>query len=143
MFGDRLKKEQADYGPLTLIYADGPMFLDPYRPGKIATLHREGYPTNAAALARVQQIWGRGGFDGPFIIDSDNAPLWNTVELARVVDGTDKGAPTLVDSIRKYRTMFVLTRKLTLAKVREGRQPRSIARPNARSNELQISWTNS
>ena len=29
---DRLKKELAALGPVTLIYSDAPMFIDPYRP---------------------------------------------------------------------------------------------------------------
>jgi transcriptional regulator with XRE-family HTH domain len=99
---DRLKKEMADIGPLTLFYADGPMFIDPYRPrGRLAMLHQEPYPTNAAALARVQYLWGREEFDGPFIIEKSGAPLWNQIELLRVVDGSDKGAPTLANTIRR------------------------------------------
>lgn len=98
---DRLKKEQADLGPLTLIYADGPMFIDPYRPRRMAMLHHEPFPTNAAALARVQQLWGQDGFDGPFIIEKSGKPLWNQVELMRVVDGSDKSAPTLANTITK------------------------------------------
>lgn len=99
---DRLKKEMAEIGPLTLFYADGPMFVDPYRPrGRTATLQQEPFPTNAAALARVQHLWGREGFHGPFIIEKSGTPLWNQVELMRVVDGSDKGAPTLANTIRK------------------------------------------
>lgn len=98
---DRLKKEMPDIGPLTLIYADGPMFVDPYRPRRMAMLKQEAFPTNAAALARVQRLWGRDDFDGPFIIEKSGAPLWNQVELMRVVDGSDKGAPTLANTIKK------------------------------------------
>lgn len=98
---DRLKKETAELGPLTLIYADGPMFVDPYRPRRMAMLKQEPFPTNAAALARVQLLWGRDDFDGPFIIEKSGTPLWNQVELLRVVDGSDKGAPTLANTIRK------------------------------------------
>ena len=100
LWEDRLKKETAVLGPLTLIYADGPMFVDPYRPRRMAMLKQEPFPTNAAALARVQQMWGRDDFDGPFIIEKSGAPLWNQVELMRVVDGSDKGAPTLANTIR-------------------------------------------
>ncbi len=98
---DRLKKEQADLGPLTLIYADGPMFIDPYRPRRMAMLQHEPFLTNAAALARVQKLWGREGFHGPFIIEKSGEPLWNQVELMRVVDGSDKNAPTLANTIMK------------------------------------------
>lgn len=99
---DRLKKEMADIGPLTLIYADGPMFVDPYRPrNRASALHHEPFPTNAAALARVQHLWAREDFDGPFIIEKSGQPLWNQIELEHVVNGNDKGAPTLANTIRK------------------------------------------
>jgi hypothetical protein len=92
----------ADIGPVTLIYADGPMFVDPYGPRRrIASLRQEPYPTNAAALARVQRLWGREDFHGPLIIEKSGEPLWNQVELLRVVDGSDKGAPTLFNTITK------------------------------------------
>jgi transcriptional regulator with XRE-family HTH domain len=103
---DRLKKEMAEIGPLTLFYADGPMFIDPYRPRgyRTASLKQEPYPTNAAALARVQYLWSRDDFHGPFIIEKSGVPLWNQVELMRVVSGDDKGAPTLANTIRKVST---------------------------------------
>ncbi len=99
---DRLKKEMAEIGPVTLFYADGPMFIDPYGPRRrVASLKQEPFPTNAAALARVQRLWGHPDFHGPFIIEKSGAPLWNQIELLRVVDGNDKGAPTLFNTIMK------------------------------------------
>jgi hypothetical protein len=102
---DRLKKEIAEIGPVTLCYADGPMFIDPYGPRrKLAMLQQEPYPTNAAALARVKIIWGRPEFHGPFITDKAGSFIWNQVELSRVVDGTDKGAPTVRNTLSRVAT---------------------------------------
>jgi transposase len=99
---DRLKKEVAEVGPVTLCYADGPMFVDPYGPRqKLAMLRQEPYPTNAAALARIKNIWGNPDFHGPFITDKSGSFLWNQVELTRVVDGSDKGAPTVRNTLAK------------------------------------------
>jgi transcriptional regulator with XRE-family HTH domain len=99
---DRLRKELAEIGPVTLVYADGPMFIDPYGPRRRpAMLQQEAYPTNAAALARVQILWGTPGFQGPFIMQKTGEPLWNQVELMRVVDGSDQGAPTVRNTILK------------------------------------------
>jgi hypothetical protein len=99
---DRLKKEMADIGPVTLCYADGPMWVDAYRPAsRLATLQLEPYPTNSAALARVMMIWGNENVHGPFITEKSGGPLWNQVELARVVDGSDNGAPTVRNTIRR------------------------------------------
>jgi Helix-turn-helix len=98
---DRLKQENPDLGPVTLVYSDGPMFVDPYGPRRrLAMMQQEPYPTNTAALARVQQLWGREDFHNPFIIEKSGKPLWNVVELGRVVDGEDAGAPTLVNLLR-------------------------------------------
>jgi DNA-binding XRE family transcriptional regulator len=112
---DQLKKEMADLGPLTLCYSDGPMWVDPYRPrNRFPMLRQEGYPTNSAALARVRMIWGDNEVHGPFIMERSGNPVWNQVELARVVDGQDRHAPTvrntikrLADYILKHSAVFV------------------------------------
>jgi hypothetical protein len=99
---DRLKKETAELGPVTLCYADGPMWIDPYGPRhKAASMELEPYPTNAAGLARVRMIWDQPNVHGPFIMEKSGGPLWNQVELARVVDGSDKGAPTVRNTIAR------------------------------------------
>jgi hypothetical protein len=102
VWGDRLKKEIAELGPVTLCYADGPMWIDPYGPRRdVASLQMEPYPTNSAALARIRMIWNDPKVHGPFIMMKSADLLWNQVELARVVDGTDKGAPTVRNTITR------------------------------------------
>jgi hypothetical protein len=99
---DRLKKETADIGPVTLCYADGPMWVSAYGSNRrLASLQLEPYPTNAAALARVRMKWGQPDFQGPFITEKSGTFVWNQVELARVVDGSDNGAPTVRNTIRR------------------------------------------
>jgi DNA-binding XRE family transcriptional regulator len=99
---DQFKKEAADLGPVTLCYADGPMWVDPYRPrNRYPMLQQEAYPTNSAALARVRMIWGGSDVHGPFIMERSGNPVWNQVELARVVDGSDKNAPTVRNTIKR------------------------------------------
>ena len=91
---DRLRQIRPDLGPVTLIYSDGPMFIDPYGPRRpLAIMRQEPYPTNAAALVRVRELWGRDDFHNPFIIDKAGRHLWNAVQLKRVVDGSDRDAP--------------------------------------------------
>jgi DNA-binding XRE family transcriptional regulator len=99
---DHFKKESADLGPVTLCYADGPMWVDANRPRKRSPmLRQEAYPTNSAALARVRMIWGGEDVHGPFIMERSGSPLWNQVELARVVDGSDSNAPTVRNTVRR------------------------------------------
>jgi hypothetical protein len=90
----RLRQEDPRLGPVTLVYADGPMFVDPYRPRRIAMMRQEPYPTNSAALGRVLELWGRDDFHNPFILDETGDAVWNSTELLRVVGGQDDGAPT-------------------------------------------------
>src|SRR6266446_10389463 len=53
----RLQQENPNLGPVTLIYSDGPMFVNPYGPRRrLAMMQQEPYPTNTAAIARVQQL---------------------------------------------------------------------------------------
>jgi DNA-binding XRE family transcriptional regulator len=103
VWAPRLKQEDHDLGPLTLIYTDGPMFVDPYGapPRQPAMIRQESHPTNAAAVTRVQKLWGRAGFCDPMIIEKTREPLWNAVELKRVVEGIDTGAPTLSNLLRR------------------------------------------
>jgi hypothetical protein len=113
---DRLKKEIAQLGPVTLCYADGPMWIDPYGPRrKLASVELEPYPTNSAALARVRMIWGQSNVHGPFITEKSGSPLWNQVELARVVDGSDRGAPTVRNTISRLAT-YVLENSSVFAR---------------------------
>lgn len=97
----RIRQEDPGLGPLTLIYSDGPMFIDPYGPRRRpAMMQQEPHPTNAAVLARVQQLAGSANFHNPFVIAADHSPVWNAPELARVISGEDKGAPTLTNMLR-------------------------------------------
>jgi hypothetical protein len=57
-------------------------------------MYQEQYDMNAQAIARVCELWPRGDFHSPFIVEKGGSDLWNAVELARVVDGSDTGAPT-------------------------------------------------
>ena len=77
------------------------MFVDPYAPPRpLAMMQQEPHPSNAAAIARVEKLWGNG-FCNPFIIEKNGRPLWNVTELQRVVDGSDLGAPTLHNLLKR------------------------------------------
>lgn len=97
----RSKQENPNLGPVTLIYADGPMFVDAYRPGRLSMLKQEPYATNASALARVLELWEHDDFCNPFIIEKSGADLWNGAELRRVAIREDSNAPTLVNLLKR------------------------------------------
>lgn len=97
----RLKQRDPNIGPVTLVYSDGPMFINPYGPrNRVPSMHQEPYPTNTAALAQVQKLWGRNDFHNAFILEESGKPLWNILELGRVVDGSDTDAPTVANLLR-------------------------------------------
>ena len=101
----RFRQEDPTLGPLTLIYTDGPMFIDPQGPRHpLAMMQQEPFLTNAAALARVCILAGRAGFNGPLIMQPSGDILWNAVQLARVIDGSDTGAPTVANMLRAIAT---------------------------------------
>lgn len=86
-------------------------------------MQQEPYSTNTAALARVQQLWGRDDFNNPLIIEESGTPVWNVVELGRVVDRSDSGAPTLVNILKRIAD-FVRTNSANF--VRSGRESPSL-----------------
>jgi hypothetical protein len=102
---------------------------------------QEPYPTNSSALARVKVIWGNPDFHGPFIIDKSGSFLWNQVELMRVVDGSDKGAPTVRNTLARV-AAYVAENPTAFA-----RGPRSLAPAEVEERVrgitavgLEISW---
>jgi hypothetical protein len=78
-------KKRPDFGPVTLIYSDGPMFVNPYGPNRLAMMQRELYATNADALERVYDLWGTAEFHSPLIMEESGGIVWNVVELSRQV----------------------------------------------------------
>jgi transcriptional regulator with XRE-family HTH domain len=72
-----------EYGPVTLIYTDGPMFVNPYGPNRIARMKREPYQTNADALERVAILWGSDDFHSPLIVSEIGDIVWNAIELQK------------------------------------------------------------
>ncbi len=95
MWGKRLRQEDPRRGPVTLVYADAPMFVNPNMPrGRMAMLQQEPFLMNALALKRAQQLWNAATFYNPFVLEENGQELWNSVELGRAVRGEDPNAPT-------------------------------------------------
>jgi len=131
----RLRQENPHVGPVTLIYADGPMFVDPYGPRRRpAMMQQESYPSNAMALARVQELWGGANFHNPFIIERDGAPVWNAVELQRVVAGADPRAPILLNLLRMIAQSIRANSSIS---VRSGARSLSPAEVQARQQAIE------
>ena len=101
----RFRQEDPKLGPVTLIYTDAPMWVDPQGPRRpLAMMQQEPFLTNAAAIARACILAGRNGFNGPLIMLQSGDILWNAVQLARVIDKSDTGAPTVANMLRAIAT---------------------------------------
>lgn len=100
----RLRQEEPLRGPVTLIYADGPMMLPSHGPRRVAMMQQEAHLSNAAVLCRVQMLAGHPAFYNPFVVEGDDHDLWNMMELQSAIDGSDEDAPTLRNVLRKLAT---------------------------------------
>ena len=103
VWGRRVRQEDAMTGPVTLVFSDGPMFRSPYGPmQKLPMMHSEQYATNAQALELAKEYSKSNGFFNPFIVEKGGETLWNSVELARVIEGKDDEAPTRENLLKRY-----------------------------------------
>jgi transcriptional regulator with XRE-family HTH domain len=94
----QLKQNDPEFGPVMLTYANGPMY-GPHQ--KLAMMQQEHYPSNLAALLRVFEIWEREDVYNPFIMEASGEMLWNSVELAKVVEGRYENAPIGIKELMK------------------------------------------
>jgi hypothetical protein len=100
----RLRQEEPLRGPVTLIYADGPMMLSSQGPQRVAMMQQESHLSNAAVLCRVQLLASHPRFFNPFVLEGERHDLWNMMELQRAIDGGDEQAPTLRNLLRRLGT---------------------------------------
>jgi transcriptional regulator with XRE-family HTH domain len=82
----RWKQRQPAYGPVSLLYADGPMAQPAWGTGRIAQLKHEVYPTNEDAVRRACELNGSPTFVNPLIVEADGGLIWNGVELRAECD---------------------------------------------------------
>jgi hypothetical protein len=76
-------RRRPEYGPVALIYADGPMWG---LSGRIAKMQREIYPNNEAALNRARQLCGTSNFHNPLVVDEEGHSIWNFPRLREEIE---------------------------------------------------------
>lgn len=74
-------KMRDEYGPVTIVYADGPMFQPAYGPGRVPRIRREPFKNNRDAVARACELIGRADVHNMFIIDESGDFVWTSVHL--------------------------------------------------------------
>ncbi len=106
IWGRRYRQLDPVYGPLTLVYSDGPMFINAFGPrSRPAMMYQEPCISNAAALARIQVLYEAEGLFNAFVLekvepDDVGDALWNVREITDVLLGRDTGAPTVNNMLR-------------------------------------------
>jgi len=84
-------KQRPEFGPVTLLYADGPISqMHPLSSGDLV-LRCEAHPGNESALGRVVRLRETVNLFMSFIVEADGTVIWSGPELLRECDGK-KGA---------------------------------------------------
>ena len=96
----RLRQEEPLRGPVTLIYADGPMMLSSQGPQRVAMMQQKSHLSNAAVLCRVQLLASHPRFFNPFVLEGERHDLEHD-GASTSIDGSDEQAPTLRNLLRK------------------------------------------
>jgi DNA-binding XRE family transcriptional regulator len=95
-------KQRPEFGPVTLLYADGPVSQVDTLPCGDLVLRCEPYPDNESALARVVRLRETVNLFTPFIVEDDGTVVWSGLELLHECDARkermrDRSAPAALD----------------------------------------------
>jgi transcriptional regulator with XRE-family HTH domain len=74
-------KQRPEFGPVTLIYADGPVWQQPEGGHHVRSLHCESHSNNESAIKRARSLIAESGFRNPAIIEETGEVIWDTPEL--------------------------------------------------------------
>jgi hypothetical protein len=94
-FVERRWWQRAEVGPVTLVYADGPMFIGGgnYR---VPQLRLEPCANNAAAIDLACRLYEQGGFFNPFVtIEGGQRVVFDAMELASAFERRRAGEAPL------------------------------------------------
>jgi hypothetical protein len=78
---ERRKRQAHEYGPVSLYYADGPLWGSS---DKQVVVERETFASNAEALKRLSALFGSSEIFNPFITDPTDETIWTEHELRSV-----------------------------------------------------------
>jgi len=76
-------KQRSDFGPVTLVYTDRPIWPGPESKHETRVLHCEFHDNNESAVARARLVASESMLHNPAILDSDGEVVWSTPELSR------------------------------------------------------------
>jgi DNA-binding XRE family transcriptional regulator len=77
----RLWKQRPDFGPVLLVYADGPIWPTSYGPNCLPLLRCEPYSHNDAAIQKALRLRDDQNFADIWILEEGDNVIWNSPEL--------------------------------------------------------------
>jgi hypothetical protein len=74
-------KMRDDFGPVTLVFGNGPMFVNPYGPNQFVMpeIHHEPHWNNREAIARACELMD--GCQTMYIVEENGDVVWNGAKL--------------------------------------------------------------
>jgi DNA-binding XRE family transcriptional regulator len=85
-------KQGPDFGPVTLLYADGPILQVDLPPSGDLVLRCEPHPNNESALGRIVRLRDAANLFMPLIVDDDGTIIWSGPELLHECDARKERA---------------------------------------------------
>jgi DNA-binding XRE family transcriptional regulator len=79
-------KQRPEFGPVTLLYAEGPMSQMDSLPSGDLVLRCEPHPDNQSALGRVVRLRETVNLFMPLIVEGDGTVIWSSLELQHECD---------------------------------------------------------
>lgn len=80
------------FGPVTLLYADGPISQVDLPPCGDLVLRSEPHPNNESALRQVVRLWESVTLFMPLILEDDGTVVWSGLELLHECDARKERA---------------------------------------------------
>jgi transcriptional regulator with XRE-family HTH domain len=74
-------QQRPDFGPVILVYADGPILQQSDEPYCVELLRCDRYPNNEAAIEEARRLGRDPLHVNPFILAEDGAVIWESPEL--------------------------------------------------------------
>jgi len=84
-------KQRPEFGPVTLLYADGPISQSESFHCSDLVLQYEPHPDNESALNRVVRLKEAMNLHMAFIVENDGTVIWSGPELLQECDAREKG----------------------------------------------------
>ncbi|MDU6237708.1 MAG: helix-turn-helix transcriptional regulator [Bradyrhizobium sp.] len=89
---NQFAKRHPGFGPVLLVYTDGPLLQPSQEPYQVSVLLCESYPTNEAAIQQACRLTRDPLFVDPIILGEDGSVIWDSPALLKECDRrfTDK-----------------------------------------------------